>query len=97
MSQVNLIAAIPTTSEQLQKAAALLLDYQSVVRAEPGNLRFELYRAPDDSAIFVVERYASEEAFQAHLSHPANAELNANLAVVLAGGGSALQMLDTIE
>lgn len=96
MSEVNLIATIPTTSEQLSKAAALLLEYQRVVREEPGNLRFELFEAPDDSAIVVIERYASNEAFQAHLSNPANAEFNAQLAVVLDGGGSTLQMLEPL-
>jgi len=44
----------------------------------------------------VVERYASEEAFEAHLADPANAEFNAKLTSILGGGGSTLQMLEPL-
>lgn len=38
-------------------------------RAEPGNRRYEVYREPADSAIFVLfEEYADKAAFEAHLA-----------------------------
>ena len=64
--------------------------------AEPGNLRFEAYRDRQSGSIVVVERYASPEAFEAHLANPANVEFNAKLARILGGGGSTLQMLDSL-
>ncbi|MCA0294826.1 MAG: antibiotic biosynthesis monooxygenase [Actinobacteria bacterium] len=97
MTQVNLIATIPTPPEKNEAVTALLVEYQEVVVAEPGNLRFELYRDPAGTSVIVVERYASDEAFQAHCSTEANATLNARLAEVLDGGGSALQMLEAID
>jgi len=97
MTQVNLIATIPTPPGTSQAVADLLVEYQAVVVAEPGNLRFELYRDPAGAAVIVVERYASAEAFEAHCSTEANAALNARLAEVLDGGGSVLQMLDAID
>lgn len=36
-------------------------------RAEPGNLDYRAFRDPNDPSLFVLfERYADEEAFQAH-------------------------------
>lgn len=95
-SQIDLIATIPVAPEMLPTAAALLLEYGNVVRAEPGNLRFEAYHDHETSSMVVVERYASAEAFQAHLSDPANAVFNAKLGEILGGGGSTLQMLDPL-
>ncbi len=96
MSEINLIATIPVPAEALATASALLRAYGEVVRAEPGNLRFEAYVEPDTGALVVVERYADADAFQAHLSDPANAEFNGRLADVLGGGGSSLQMLEPL-
>jgi quinol monooxygenase YgiN len=93
MAQVDLIATIDVAPELLPAAAALLLAYADVVRTEPGNLRFEVYRDGDTGAMVVVERYASDEAFQAHLAHPENARFNDRLAELLGGGGSSLQLL----
>lgn len=93
MSQIDLIATIEVPPDVLPEAAALLLAYSEVVRGEPGNLRFETYQDRDTGAVVVVERYASAEAFEAHLTHPANAEFNTRLAELLDGGGSTLQLL----
>ena len=95
-SPIDLIATIDVSPELLPTAAALLLDYGKLVSAEPGNLRFEAYRDRESGAMVVVERYASAEAFEAHLSNPANAEFNTKLAGILGGGGSTLQMLDPL-
>jgi len=96
MPQIDLIATIEVPEEVLHAAAALLLEYGDVVRTEPGNLRFEAYRDADTGAMVVVERYASDEAFEAHLAHPANAEFNGRLADLLGGAGSSLQLLEPL-
>ena len=95
-SPIDLIATIDVSPEVLPVAAALLLEYGKVVRAEPGNVRFEAYRDRDSGSMVIIERYASPEAFEAHLSDPRNAEFNAQLASILGGGGSTLQMLDPL-
>jgi len=96
MPQIDLIATIGVRPDVLGVAAALLLEYGDAVRDEPGNLRFEAFRDSDSGAMVVVERYASEEAFEAHLADPANAEFNAKLTAILGGGGSTLQMLEPL-
>ena len=96
MSQIHLIATIEVRPDVLPVAAALLLEYGDVVRAESGNLHFEAFRDRDSGAMVVVERYASQEAFEAHLADPANAAFNAKLAEILGGGGSTLQMLEPL-
>jgi quinol monooxygenase YgiN len=96
MPQIDLIATIEVRPDVLGVAAALLLEYGEAVRDEPGNLRFEAFRDRDCGAMVVVERYASEEAFEAHLADPANAEFNAKLTAILGGGGSTLQMLEPV-
>jgi len=95
-SPIDLIATIDVSPELLPVAAALLLDYGKAVRAEPGNVRFEAYRDRDSGSMVIIERYASPEAFEAHLANPGNAEFNARLASILGGGGSTLQMLDPL-
>ncbi|MFJ7213039.1 putative quinol monooxygenase [Amycolatopsis sp. NPDC098790] len=50
------------------EVAALLGRMVEPTRAEAGNLRYDVYRAPGDPALFVlVEEYRDETAFQAHL------------------------------
>jgi quinol monooxygenase YgiN len=96
-SPIDLIATIEVRPEPLRAAARLLLEYGEVVNAEPGNLRFEAYRDRESGFIVVVERYASADAFEAHLANPANAKFNAQLSRILRGGGSTLQMLDPLD
>ncbi len=96
MRQIDLIATIDVPPEVLPVAAALLLQYGDAVREEPGNLRFEAFHDRDKGSLVVVERYASRDAFEAHLANPANAEFNAKLTAILGGGGSTLQMLEPL-
>lgn len=96
MAQVDLIATIDVPDATLSAVLELLAEYAVVVRAEPGNQRFEMYTDRDRPAVVIVERYRSEEAFQAHLDNPANATFNASLAGLLAGGGSTLQFLHAL-
>lgn len=96
MPQIDLIATIPVPADVLPAASALLLEYGVLVRAEPGNQRFEAYLDQASGAMIVVERYADADAFEAHLTNPANATFNAKLAQLLDGGGSSLQMLEPL-
>lgn len=96
MPRIDLIATIPVPPDVLPAASALLLEYAEVVRAEPGNQRFEAYLDQGSGAMIVVERYADADAFEAHLTNPANATFNAKLAQLLDGGGSTLQMLEPL-
>lgn len=96
MPAVDLIATIPVPQEKLAQARDMLLAYGEFVRAEPANERFEVYLDAAASALVVVERYASQEGFEAHLGYPENADFNARLGDLLAGGGSSLQMLERL-
>lgn len=96
MPEVNLIATIAGPKDKLPAVAELLREYSRLVHAEPGNIRFELYEGSQGNALYVVERYASQEAFEAHLHTPENAEVNARIGEVLNGGGGVLQFLDPI-
>jgi quinol monooxygenase YgiN len=97
MSEVNLIATIPVAADVRDQVARLLSDYGHDVRAEPGNLRFELYLDADAGALVVVERYRDQAAFADHLARPENAAFNSELARVTNGGASRLQMLEFLD
>lgn len=72
----------------------LILAYADVVRSEPGNSRFEVYRRQEDPAKFVVfECYADEAAFRAHLSHPAGHAFNERLVPLIEEEQSVLSFL----
>ncbi len=94
MSAIDLIATIPVGSDTFATARDMLLAYGRLVSAEPGNERFEVYSDAAASALIVVERYSSQQAFDAHLADPANADFNGRLGALLDGGGSSLQLLD---
>lgn len=94
--QIDLIAIIPALQEVIDAVQEHLLDYAPIVQAEPGNLRFEAYRDTTTSALVVIERYESEEAFDAHLRSPENAQFNQELQSLLNGKGSRLTMLRAI-
>lgn len=96
MSQVNLIATLRVASEVRAQVAELLVGYGRQVRTEPGNLRFESYLDRSSGALVVVERYADEAAFEAHLGRPENGTFNAALAEV-SGSASVLQLLDVVD
>ncbi len=94
--QIDLIATIPALDHMFDAIQEHLLNYASIVQAEPGNLRFEAYRDAETSSLIVIERYESQEAFDAHLRSPENAEFNRVLESLLNGSGSRLTMLQAI-
>ncbi|MBZ7924156.1 antibiotic biosynthesis monooxygenase [Ensifer adhaerens] len=96
--QKILIAEVTARLETADKVEELLRDYGHVVRNEPGNEAFVCYRVDGQREKFVVyEIYADEVAFQAHLSAPENATLNAALAPLVEGNGSTLTFLQRVD
>lgn len=85
-------AARPGSEEHV---ARLITAYAEVVRAEPGNIVFDVYRraeAPEE--FFVFEVYRDRAAFETHLGGEAGRVFNEELADHVAGGGSALRFLE---
>jgi quinol monooxygenase YgiN len=65
---VGVLTARPGKTEELQ---ALLLDLQRPSRAEPGNLRWDIWQDQANPDRFVLdELYASQDAADAHLGTP---------------------------
>lgn len=72
----------------------LIRDYAELVRKEPGNIVFDVYRrAESPSDFFVFEVYHDRDAFDAHLRADAGTEFNARLAEHIVGEGSTLRFL----
>lgn len=93
MTAVNLIATIPARAETVDRVRAVMLDYAAHVVTMPGSERFEVFVERDNPlTVVVLERYADDDAFAAHLADPANAVLNDALAE-LTDGGSSLRFL----
>lgn len=93
-----LIAEVTARHDTADKVRDLLADYGHTVRNEPGNREFVCYRVEGRPEKFMVyEIYADEAAFQAHLSAPENATLNAALGPLVEGDGSALTFLQPVE
>jgi quinol monooxygenase YgiN len=84
-------AARPGSEERV---AQLIDAYADAVRAEPGNIVFDMYRrakAPEKFVVFEVcrDRAAGETHFGGEAGHVFNAELAGHVA----GGGSELRFL----
>lgn len=94
MSAVILYAEFTALRGQEQAVADLIEGLARDVHAEPGNEEFTVYRERDEPRRFVVfERYADEDAFQAHLSAPYGAVFNAALGSLIEEDGSQLTFL----
>lgn len=88
-------AAVPGRAQQVEK---LISAFATVVRAESGNLVFEVYRkteAPDN--FFVYEVYRDRAAFEAHIAADAGTVFNAELTDLIVGTGSALTFLNPVS
>src|SRR5215472_8989598 len=65
------IAQYRVRAGEEEKVEAALRQMVAPTRAEPGNLDYQVFRDPTDPALFVLfERYAGEEAFEAHRASP---------------------------
>ncbi|MFF4379910.1 putative quinol monooxygenase [Kitasatospora sp. NPDC001547] len=77
-----------------EQVAALVADFALLVRAEPGNLAFDVYhRASDPRAYWIFEEYRDEAAFAAHLAAPHGGPFNARLVPMIEEDASVLTFL----
>ena len=75
----------------------LITDYAESVRAEPGNVTFDVYRREEAPARFVVfEIYRDRPAFEAHLGAEPGRAFNEVLAEHIEGAGSDLHFLTPV-
>ena len=64
---LTVVARYVVTPGHEATVAALLRENAEASRGEPGCLEFSVYQSIDDAGRFLLyERYASEDAFQAH-------------------------------
>ncbi|GAA2111843.1 hypothetical protein GCM10009759_54130 [Kitasatospora saccharophila] len=78
-----------------EQVAALVADFALLVRAEPGNLAFDVYtRASEPRAYWIFEEYLDETAFAAHLAAPHGAPFNARLVPMIEEDASVLTFLN---
>jgi quinol monooxygenase YgiN len=64
---LTVVARYVVTEGHEATVAVLLRENAEASRGEPGCLEFSVYQAIDDARRFLLyERYASEDAFQAH-------------------------------
>lgn len=86
--------ARPGEGERVER---LLQDFAEEVRAEPGNVFFDVTRLiADPDRFFVYEEYVDEAAFQAHIAAPAGVPFNAALRSLIVEPASQLTFLRRI-
>ena len=91
---VVLYAEFTALPDHLPTAERLITDLARKVRAEPGNLGFDVYQLDTDRCRFLVfERYVDENAFRAHLAAPHGAAFNAALGDLIVEDASQLTFL----
>lgn len=65
------IAQYRVRQGEVDRVAAALREMVAPTKAEPGNRDYQAFRDPKDPSLFVLfERYADEEAFDAHRATP---------------------------
>ena len=98
MATVVLYAEFTAKPGQEARVDELIRGLTDNVRAEPGNQEFTVYRERDEPRrFFVFERYADEEAFQAHIGADYGAVFNAALGDLIEEDGSQLTFLSPTE
>jgi quinol monooxygenase YgiN len=72
----------------------LLREFAQTVRAEPGNVVFDVYRREDSpERFYVFEIYRNRAAFEEHLSAESGRVFNDALGELIVGAGSELTFL----
>lgn len=95
---IALYGEFTATPGNIEQVRSLIDDFAQTVRAEPGNIRFDVHTLESEPAkVFVYELYRDAAAFEAHLAAPAGAEFNRVLTDLVEGGGSSLTMLNPIS
>jgi quinol monooxygenase YgiN len=91
---VVLYAEITAKRERADRVESLLREYAETVRAEPGNVVFDVYRRSEAAErFFVFETYRDRAAFEQHLAAPAGRRFNEKLGELIEGSGSQLSFL----
>jgi quinol monooxygenase YgiN len=95
---VTLVARFRAKNGQDLTVSRLITKYGEAVRAEAGNIFFDIYTDREDSLAFVIiERYRDEAAFQAHLDGEKGKVFNQDLGPLVEGTGSELQFLRIVS
>ena len=96
--QVALYAEFTAVPGAADTVEGLIGEYAEVVRAEPGNQVFEVYRRREDDHRFVVfEVYRDEAAFEEHLGGEAGGAFNARLQPLIVEPHSVLSFLTPVR
>jgi quinol monooxygenase YgiN len=98
MGTVVLYAEFTARAGYELEAEALISAYADLVRAEPGNLGFDVYTRDEASARFVVfEAYRDQTAFEAHLAGADGVAFNAALTPLIEEPASDLSFLRPLD
>ena len=74
----TLLAEFTAREGAQDEVARMIVEYADQVRAEEGNLAFDVYtKASHPRAFWIFEVYRDEDAFQAHLNAPYGGPFNA--------------------
>jgi len=93
----TLYATMKAHPQHRDRVAALLTALAKDVRAEPGNVRFEVFTLTDDPNFFHVEEtYRDEAAFQAHMKTEHGRVFNQAIVDLVEGGGSSVVFLEPV-
>ena len=97
LAEVVLYAEFTARADAVPLVEELITGYAQSVRAEPGNIRFDVYRRQEEPAKFVVfEIYRDRDAFEAHLGAAPGRAFNEALAERIEGEGSDLHFLNAV-
>ena len=94
---VVLYAEFTARAESVSVVEGLITDYAQSVSAEPGNLRFDVYRREEEpTRFFVFEIYRDRAAFETHLGADSGRAFNEVLVEHIEGAGSDLHFLTPV-
>ena len=96
--EIVLYAEFTARAGQAETVGRLIGEYAEVVRREPGNQVFDVYRREDDGdRFFVFEVYRDQNAFDAHRGGAAGRDFNAQLEPLIVEPQSVLSMLSAVS
>jgi quinol monooxygenase YgiN len=94
--QVVLYAEFTAKPDAVDEVEELVRSFAQTVRAEPGNVTFDVYRRADSRASFYVfEIYRDRAAFEEHLAAESGRVFNDALGELIVGAGSELTFLQS--
>ncbi|MFI8850112.1 putative quinol monooxygenase [Streptomyces sp. 891-h] len=94
----SLLAEFTARQGAQDEVTRLIREYALKVRAEEGNLAFDVYtKADNPRAYWIFEVYRDEDAFTAHLNAPYGPPFNAALAPLIEEDASVLTFLDPLS